>query len=225
MYRLYHHPLDALSRKIRLLLAEKDLSYELTLERPWERRSEFMMMNPAGETPVLAFVEGGTERILCDATAIAEYLEERHARPVLIGATPTARAEVRRMIGWFERKFDEEVTRLIVEEKAFKRLRGTGNPDSQFLRAGYANIHVHLDYIGYLTERRNWLAGEQMTLADLTAAAYLSVVDYLGDVPWDGHTAARDWYARLKSRPSFRPLLGDYITGMTPPAHYADLDF
>lgn len=225
MYRLYHHPMDAFCRKLRLLLTEKDLPHELTLEKPWERRSEFMMLNPAGEVPVLVFVEGGAERILCDSTAISEYLEEKHARPVLIGATPTMRAEVRRIIGWFEHKFYDEVTRNIVDEKAFKRLKGSGNPDSQILRAGYANIHVHLDYIGYLTERRNWLAGEQITLADLAAAAQLSTVDYLGDVPWDEHIAARDWYARIKSRPAFRPLLADHVTGLAPPPHYADLDF
>jgi glutathione S-transferase len=82
-----------------------------------------------------------------------------------------------------------------------------------------------LDYIGYLTEQRRWIAGDELTLADITAAAHLSCVDYLGDVPWSDHPNAKDWYARIKSRPSFRPLLGDHIPGAPPPPHYADLDF
>lgn len=225
MYRLYYHPLDAFSRKIRLLLAEKDLPFELITENPWERRAEFVTLSAAVEVPVLVTVDGGTERILADSIAIAEYIEEMHPRPPLLGATPEARAEVRRLVGWFERKFYDEVTRCIVLEKAFKRLEGRGGPDSNALRAGCSNIHYHLDYIGYLTERRNWLAGEQLTQADLAAAAQLSAIDYLGDVPWEQHVAARDWYARIKSRPTFRPLLGDRLAGLLPARHYADLDF
>jgi len=74
-------------------------------------------------------------------------------------------------------------------------------------------------------ERRRWLAGENFSLADITAAAHLSTLDYLGDVPWDNHEPAKEWYARIKSRPSFRPLLADHIPGAPPPKHYADLDF
>ena len=70
-----------------------------------------------------------------------------------------------------------------------------------------------------------WLAGDRLTLADLTAAAHLSCVDYLGDVPWDQYEEAKTWYARIKSRPSFRPLLADYIPGLAPAPIYADLDF
>jgi glutathione S-transferase len=76
-----------------------------------------------------------------------------------------------------------------------------------------------------LAERRRWLAGDSLSLADVAAAAQLSSVDYLGDVPWEGHPEAKDWYVRLKSRPSLRPLLKDHIAGVPPPKHYADLDF
>jgi glutathione S-transferase len=44
-------------------------------------------------------------------------------------------------------------------------------------------------------------------------------------VPWDAHEPAKEWYARIKSRPSFRTILADHIPGVPPPAHYADLDF
>ena len=71
----------------------------------------------------------------------------------------------------------------------------------------------------------NWLAGDDFSLADIAAAAHISCVDYLGDVPWSDYPGAHDWYARVKSRPSFRPLLADHIPGLPPPKHYADLDF
>jgi glutathione S-transferase len=224
-YRLYHHPLDPLSRRVRLTLAEKGVACDLFIETPWDPSDDLIALNPAGEVPVLTVTEGGSQNILADAGAICEYLDEAHISPALIGKDPIARAEVRRLIGWFDRKFHWEVTAFLLGEKALKRLTGTGEPDSVLIRTGCHNIHGHLDYIAWLTERRNWLAGEQMTLADLAAAAQLSVIDYLGDVPWNSHVLAKEWYARIKSRPSFRGLLGDHVAGFPPPRHYADLDF
>jgi glutathione S-transferase len=224
-HRLYHHPLDPLSRRVRLVLAEKGVSCDYFVEKPWDPTHDLIAHNAAGEVPVLVVGEGEDKRVLCDASAICEYLDETQTSPGLIGKDPFARAEVRRLIAWFERKFAYEVTSLLVGEKLLKRLTGAGEPDSVLIRTGCYNIHGHLDYIGYLAERRNWLAGERLTLADLAAAAQLSVVDYLGDVPWSQHVAAKEWYARIKSRPSFRALLGDHIAGFPPPRHYADLDF
>jgi glutathione S-transferase len=222
MRRLYHFCLQPSSRKLRILLKEKGLEFELQAENAWERRDALLALNHAGETPVLVEEDGTT---IGDATAIAEYLEEVHPAPGFLGATPAARAEVRRLVGWFDAKFSREVTANLFDQKILRRLKGNGGPDSQAIRSGNSNIHYHLDYIGWLVDRRRWLAGEEFSLADMSAAAQLSTLDYIGDVPWEQHAGAKDWYARVKSRPSFRPLLVDQLPGITPPAHYADLDF
>jgi glutathione S-transferase len=222
MLRLYHFCLQPASRKLRILLKEKGLEFELQAENAWERRDAFLALNHAGETPVLVEADGTA---LGDATAIAEYLEETHPTPGFLGTTPTARAEVRRLVGWFDAKFNREVTANLLEQKVLRRLKGNGGPDSQAIRNGNANIHTHLEYIAWLVDRRRWLAGDEFSLADITAAAHLSAIDYIGDVPWERHPGAKDWYARVKSRPSVRPLLADQVPGVTPPAHYADLDF
>lgn len=223
MRTLYHHPLCPFSRKVRIVLAEKKLEADVQVEKFWERRPEFVALNPGNDVPVLV-EEGGTA--LSDAVAICEYLDEVHREPPLLPAEPMARAEVRRLVGWFGAKFHHEVTVNLVGEKVFRRLsQSHAEPDSRKIRAGYANIHAHLDYIGWLIERRTWLAGTAYTLADVAAAAQISCVDYVGDVPWDSHPGAKDWYARVKSRPSFRALLADHLPGVPPPKHYADLDF
>ena len=147
------------------------------------------------------------------------------AAPALIPGTAAERAEVRRLSAWFDEKFAAEVTSLLVGEKVQKRFLGLGEPSSQAIRAGLANIGTHMAYIDFLAERRTWLAGDSFSIADVAAAAHLSCVDYIGDVPWEDHGEAKQWYARVKSRPSFRPLLSDHIPGLKPPAHYADLDF
>jgi glutathione S-transferase len=219
---LYHLWLSPFSRKIRIVLKEKNLDFTLKVERVWERRPEFLALNPAGEVPVLIEPEGA---VLAESNAIAEYLDDVYREKILIGINPVDRAEVRRLVAWFDIKMNHEVTENLVGEKMMKRFLGFGQPNSSAIRAGHANIVHHLDYIGYLTERRRWLAGDNFSLADIAAAAHLSALDYLGDVPWENHVAAKEWYARVKSRPSFRPLLSDHIPGAPPPKHYADLDF
>ena len=194
----------------------------MRVESVWDRRQEFLALNPAGEVPVLVEPDGTA---LSGGDAICEYLDEIHPEPALVGRHPVERAEVRRLVAWFDHKFSREVTENLVDEKIMKRFLGLGSPDSEAIRAGHANIHNHLDYIAYLTERRQWLAGDSLTLADIAGAAHLSAVDYLGDVPWGDNETAKDWYARIKSRPSFRPLLEDLIPGTKPPKHYRDLDF
>ncbi|MFC7554224.1 glutathione S-transferase family protein [Pseudoroseomonas wenyumeiae] len=219
---LYHLPLSPYARKVRLALNEKRIPFELRVERVWERRHEFMDMNPAGTVPVLAEENG---LVLADSYAICEYLDEAYPELPLLGRTLAERAEVRRLVSWFDGKFAREVTANLYYEKQMKRLMGRGNPDAAALRAGYANLKPHLDYLGWLAETRLWLAGNFLSLADLTAAAHLSALDYIGDIDWTVNDAAKDWYARVKSRPGFRPLLADRVSGVNPPPHYADLDF
>ena len=222
MQTLYHLWLSPFCRKVRIVLHEKKIDVDLKVENVWERRKEFLALNPAGEVPVLV-EPGGTA--LSGSNVICEFLDEIHPEPPLVGRHPLERAEVRRLVHWFDSKFNEEVTENLVGEKVMKRFLGLGAPDSKAIRAGHNNINTHLSYISYLIERRKWLAGNELTLADIAAAAHLSTIDYLGDVPWSDHHPAKDWYARIKSRPSFRALLSDHIPGAPPSKHYANLDF
>ncbi len=229
MLRLHHHPFDPFSRAVRLSLAEQGLEAELVEERPWERRREFLALNPAGTLPVL--VEDGIP--VCGAHVIHEYLDETRGASAgdrrMMPTDPGGRAEVRRLLDWFDRKFHEEVTGNLVHEKVFKRYmtpaQGGGAPEAGTIHAGRTNIRYHLRYIGYLIRARNWLAGDNLTCADLAAAAHLSCIDYLGDVPWEEDETAKIWYARVKSRPAFRILLSEGIPGMPAAPAYADLDF
>jgi glutathione S-transferase len=227
MRTLYHLWLCPFARKVRIVLAEKKLPFELELEKVWERRDEFLALNPACEVPVL--IEAGEDdeppRVFADSVSICEYLEDTAPEPALLGGNATERAEIRRLTAWFDLKFQREVTLNLVDEKINKRFLGLGAPSSSAIRAGHANIAVHLAYIEYLIERRNWLAGQIFSMADVSAAAQISCVDYVGDVPWEDFPEARSWYARVKSRPSLRPILADHIPGIPPPKHYANPDF
>jgi glutathione S-transferase len=221
---LHHYQLSASSRFIRLLLAERGLVFLPKTEIPWERKEDFLRLNPAGDVPVLVTENG---LVLSGATVIAEYIEETEdsSQVNLLWGEAPARAEIRRMVTWFEGKFSREVGAPLLSERVIKRFSGQGTVSSVVIRAAMTNLQIHLDYIDWLAEQNSWLAGKQMSLADLAAAAHLSVLDFFGDIDWSRHAEAKLWFAKMKSRPSFRDLLGDQVVGMTPPPHYSDMDF
>lgn len=219
---LYHLPLSPYARKVRLVLSEKRLPFELRPEKVWERRDEYLALNPAGTVPTLV-EEGGI--VVPDSTVICEYLEEAYPDNTLLGRGLAERVEVRRLAAWFDGKFASEVTQNLYGEKFLRRLTRRGNPDPGAIRTGYTALRYHMDYISWLAETRKWLAGDALSVADFAAAAHLSTLDFIGELDWSVAPAAKDWYARIKSRPSFRGVLADRVSGTTPPAHYADLDF
>lgn len=218
---LHHFPLDPASRQVRLALGEKRLAFNEQTVRYWERPAGLIALNPSGMTPVM--VED--DLVLCEGRAILDHLEETFPEPPLLGREPEERAEARRLLQWFDRKFDYEVGGYLLHEKMEKRLLGLGAPDLASLRQGREALRAHMAYMDDLLRERDWLAGARLSLADFAAAAHLSVIDYFGDVPWQDFPGVKTWYMKLKSRPAFRPLLSDRWPGLPPAAHYDDLDF
>ncbi len=221
MVLLIHHSLSPQSRKARLIMAEKKMLFVLKEEEPWNISSEIRKINPAGDLPILIF-DGN---VISGNYAVTEYLEESNAQYRLLPEQPKERAEVRRIIDWFDTKFYNEVYKYIITEKIIKRFQTKEAPNSKILKAGLNNLKFHMEYIDYLADRNNYLSGKNITLADLTVAAHLSIIDYLGDVSWAEYKSAKLWYAKIKSRPSFKDILKDNIRGITPSANYANLDF
>ena len=221
---LHHYQLSASARFIRLVLAEHDLVFLPKLEIPWERNDAFLSLNPAGDVPVLVTENG---MVVSAGTVIAEYIEETETATTftLLWGEAEMRAEIRRLVHWFEYKFNREVSGPLVVERVIKRFSGTGPISSSVIRTALNNLQIHMDYIDWLSEQGNWLAGKRVSLADLAAAAHLSVLDFLGDIDWSRHPEAKIWYSKMKSRPSFRDLLGDQVVGLMPPPHYSDIDF
>lgn len=225
MRLLRHWPLDPFSRQVRIVLDEKSLKHKLETETPWEQPESLLAVNPAGTTPVLEDDSGAGRRVIIECRAILEYLEETTPSPCLLPGGPAERAEARRLQDWFDRKYDGEVNAYLLHEKLEKRTQGLGSPDPGAIRAGRDHLRWHLEHMAWLLESRDGLAGPRFTLADIAAAAHLSCVDYLGDVPWDEFETVKHWYQRVKCRPAFRGLLEDKLPGSPPAAHYADLDF
>ena len=203
-------------------MGEKGVAYELVREDPWAASDMFFNLNPAGRTPVLVNEEKNV--VIADSRAIGEYFEETVDRSPMINGTATGRAEIRRLTALFDENFYNDVTAPLLSERMKKRIVLRQPPDSRVLREAMKMAHGHLDYMDWLIDNRPWLAGSTMSMADLAAAAQISVADYLGGIDWTGHEQTRGWYAVFKSRPSFRPLLTERMDVIKPPAHYALVD-
>lgn len=228
--RLIHYPLCPYSRFIRLVMYEKSLEFSLIKEEFWLERDAFIALNPSGQLPVL--VDMDNKSVICDVLPIFEYLEETtHSDTSLLPQSAYERAEVRRLLCWFHGKFYKEVSNALLTERVWKRMTRQEYPDSTVIRSAISLLPEHILYIANLLRERDWLVGNRMTAADLAVAAHISVVDFLGNITWkyQNHASAfdcvREWYARIKSRPSFRALTTDVVQGFTPPLHYADPDF
>jgi glutathione S-transferase len=223
MWHLYQFPLCPFSRKVRLLLGEKAVAYNLVTEFPWEERDEYFDINPTGMTPALTDPEKGIK--IADSRAICEYIDETVEAAPMMNGPSLYRAEIRRLVAWFDERFFIDVTAPLMQERLRKRVIYRSPPDATVLREAMRAANAHLDYIDYLIDTRSWLAGATMSMADLAAAAQISVADYLGGIDWQGHEQTRAWYAMFKSRPSFRPLLSERMGNIPPPSYYEKVDF
>lgn len=222
---LYHFAFDPGSRTVRLALGEARIEFSETPVKPWEHDNPLVGLNPSGMPPVVRVTERDGPLTLCEPAAILGWIEDRSRDPVLMSVEPAERAETRRLISWFDRRFTDEVNAVLLHERMEKPLLRLGSPDAVALREGRGALKMHLDMLEALLAERDWLAGRRMGQADLTAAAHLSVLDYFGEMPWKTFPALKTWYMKLKSRPCFRPLLADRFPGVAPAACYADLDF
>jgi len=221
MMTLYHFELCPFSRQIRIALAEKNLEFTLVSEKYWLRQESFISLNPASRTPVLK--DG--KITLIEFLPILAYLDEEYNDVKLIDGTAQAKAEIRRMIMWFNYKFATEVSLKLIEEKVISFYSKNSSPRSEQIRQAKTALYSHLDYIAQLLDKRGWLCTATLSMADIVAASHISILDFLNDMPWSQYKIVAEWYSLIKSRPSFRPLLDDYVQGFTPPEHYMNLDF
>ena len=213
MLRLVHLILSPASRLVRLALGEKRLSFELVASE-----------DPLAHLPSLIDIDDEVTGLW----AIVDYLESEHPEPALVPPDAGERSEALRLLDWTMTQFHEVATKRIVFEKASQA--HTGNlirrpPNMDIVRSGREALRTSLQRLGPVAESRGFLAGRDISLADLALAAHLSALDYYGEIPWNDFPSLQEWYVRIKSRPSFRPLLADRVPGQPPVPHYAELDF
>lgn len=224
MKRLWHWPIDPLARTARLALGEKNWSFESIVVRPWSHDLELAALAPGATAPAMTDINADIRMTAIGSLAICEYIEEAEPSPRLLPFNPVDKAEARRLWQWSEENF-AGINNTLLDERISQRVRRESEPNSAALRQGAHALNNRLTFLDALSADRPYLAGRHLSLADLSIAAHLSAYDYFGDVPWHTCPDLKSWYARIKSRPSFRALLLDRLENVKPVEHYADLDF
>ena len=221
MFTLYHYYLCPSSRFIRIILEEFKIKYNVQLENYWKPQKDFLKINPAGHLPVLINEEGFP---IIGANACLEYFQDLNLKPNLLGENYKDKAEIYRLYHWFDTLFKKEVLDPIVYEKVFSRVVDNITPNSSNIRAALQNLTFHINYLDYLLKQQDYLVTNSLTYLDFLASANLSVLDYLGLLNFEKNENIREWYSKLKSRPSFKTLLRDQIVGLNPDEKYKLID-
>lgn len=218
---LYHMPFCPLSRKILFGIKEKAIEIEECIEKPWSPSERLLSLNPTGGIPVFK-----DKDVLCrDDYVACEYIEEAYPHPSLLSALPAQRAHIRNIVSWFDEIFYQEVYLTLFYERTLKRHIEKRGPDTLILKKGRTVLMEHLVTINKMAEQYAYLAGKEFSWADVAGASHLSCIDYLGDIPWSTFPSAKEWYMKIKSRPSFRGFLKQSFPGISPAPLYAQLDF
>ena len=221
MITLYHYYLCSSSRYIRLILEEHKISYQTQLENYWKPQNDFLELNPAGHLPVLVNEENFP---VIGANACVEYIKDLELRSNFFVENYKEKAEINRLVHWFEVIFKKEVFDPIIYEKVYSRIVENITPNSENIRAALQNLDFHIQYFNYLLNNKNYFIKDELTYLDFLAAANFSVLDYLGLLNLKSNENIREWYFKLKSRPSFRTLLKDQIVGLNPHENYKNMD-
>jgi glutathione S-transferase len=212
-------------------LEENCIGYENKEVRYWERDKDFLKLNPACETPVLKNID--TNEIICDSFLICKYISQFEGESKaglgyfdLMAMNMNDEYEIQRLHMWFDKKFFNEITKYIIDEMFLNTLKKSGKiTNTDKIMIALENFEKHVNYIEFILNKRKYLGGENFSIADITAATQISILDYLGLIDWEKHGKFKDWYISIKQKIGFRKILEDKIPGFEPNILYNKLDF
>lgn len=223
--KLAYYNFCPFSRALRIALIEKKIPFSLDILNPWESMERDIIVSPIGNIPVMHDEIGDHRFPIMSVPAGYEYLEDVYEDTSLYRGDILLHTEIRRLVSWMDSDFFMKVSSKLIEEKIIKRIKRQETPDSVLISEAFEALAYHLEYIDFLVSKRRWIAGDDFSMADIVAGAHLSIIDYLGDIHWVDYPNAKEWYMKLKSRPSFQEMLEDRIGNILPSKNYNNLDF
>ncbi|MNC10106.1 putative GST-like protein YibF [compost metagenome] len=204
---VYGAPLSPFVRKVRLLLAEKGLDYQLEIVAPFHQPDWFFEISPLGRIP--GFRDG--ELALADSSVIGQYIEEQYPEaPALYGDTAAEKARIR----WLEKYADYELAPLttfaVFLNRALNPTMGKACNEEAVQKALVEKLPKHFDYLEKMLDGADYLVGNRLSAADLAFACQLINLQHgsesLDAARWPGLAALQE---RLCQRDSIQAILPD----------------
>lgn len=219
--KLYCYTLCPFSRTVRVILNENSVEYTVMNVKLQDDILNFKTENEWLHLPVLV-IDNKKKTQISGEAAILFYLYENK----IITRLPMEKAlEIERIVERFNSFFFADVSWKLLSEKVLFYKESGHYPDSSAIRSATNKIKSYMEELAWFIDRRNWLAGDDFSLADITVASHLSCIDYLGAIDWNNYELVKNWYMRVKCRPSFQPLLFERVPGILPVSTYSALDF
>lgn len=184
-------------RKVRIVLAEKKLDYELILDDPWGDEPQIKTHNPLGKVPCLIMDENG---VLFDSRVIVEYLDTLSPVSRLIPPPGRERIEVKRWEAIADGIMDAAATAFIEVHRRPENMRS-----DDWVKRQQQKIHAALVYMEKNLGEQNYCAGVNMCLADIAVGCALDYIDLrFPNQDWRSeHPKLAALEERLAQRPSF----------------------
>lgn len=203
MMKLYDFPPCPFGQKVRIVLAEKSLTYELVqvdLAQGEQRRPDFLRLNPFGRVPVLV----DEDITVYDSTVIMEYLEDEYPEPPVLPAVGSSglRARARMFEDFADTSFTPQVGQLMAEV-----VKPEGERDQGRVQRLYRSVERVLDYLNHELAGQQFLAG-QFSVADVGFAPRMLVLTELGLDPAANRPNVDVWIKQMLERPSIKTLDG-----------------
>ena len=205
MLKIYGALLSPFVRKVRCVLTEKQVAYELVATNPFDKGGDFLKRSPLGRIPALDDEQG---RSLADSTVIAEYLEERFPSPPLFPRDPYDRARVR----WFDEYADGGMAPSLTAKVFFQRVISAklikGGCDEAVVQSGLKELPTFLGYLERELGGHDYLVAETFTLADVSVACQLVNLRHAGvEIDPAQFPTVAAWFTRIVARPSLKGLV------------------
>ena len=212
MIKLYDFLPCPFGQKVRIVLAEKGLTYDLIqvdLSKGEHRRPEFSRLNPFGKVPVLV----DEDTTVWDSTIIAEYLEDEYPEPPVIPVIGSSalRARARLFEDFADTLFTPQVGQYMAEMG-----KAEGERNQERLQRLHQAVERMLDYVNQELGQQQFIAGD-FSVADIAFAPRMLVLPNLGIEPGTNRPNVDAWFKRLLDRPSLRSLQGvttDFVAGV-----------
>jgi glutathione S-transferase len=212
MIKLYDFLPCPFGQKVRIVLAEKGLTYDLVqvdLTKGEHRRQEFSRLNPFNRVPVLV----DEDTTVWDSTIIAEYLEDEYPEPPVLPAIGSSamRARARLFEDFADSAFTPQVGQYMAEMG-----KAEGERNQERLQDIRRRVERMLDYLNHELSTQQFIAGD-FSVADIALAPRALVLPNLGIEPGTNRPNVDAWFKRLLDRPSIRNLQGvttDFVAGV-----------
>jgi glutathione S-transferase len=203
MMKLYDFLPCPFGQKVRIVLAEKSLTYELIqidLAQSDQRRPEFQRLNPFARVPVLV----DEDTTVYDSTIIIEYLEDEYPEPPVLPTIGSSalRARARLFEDFADASFTPQVGQLMAE-----MARAEGERDQARLQRLHRLIERALDYLNHELTGQQFLAGD-FSVADISFVPRILVLGDLGIEASTNRPNVDAWIKRMLERPSIQSLQG-----------------